>query len=259
MHNCRVTGDASSTASWKVRLLATVLELIILVVAMVLGLTVIGTLMVVGVLPNPEEELWSAFIAGPILMGSATGFYALLDRRGLHAIMARLGLGSADAGEPSRPLLEPRDRPSVKSALLWTGMMFGLALCGSALLAFLLELIGWTVEEQEAVLDIVRGGWSFDLAVLILAAVVLAPLAEELLFRGHFFRRIHQRAGAGLAYGASALMFALVHGNLSGLFVYSWLALCFAYVYKRTGRLWTAMVVHFGNNAATLMLLMFYE
>jgi membrane protease YdiL (CAAX protease family) len=251
--------DARAPVSWKARLLAVALELVLLVGGMVLGLLVIACLMVLGILPNPETEMWSAFIAGPLLMGTAAGFYLWVDRRGLHAIRSRLDGPEQAEDARSQPLVQPEDRPSVKSAALWIAMVFGLALCGSALLAFLLELVGWEVEEQEAVLDIVRGGWSFDLAMLILAAVFLAPVVEELLFRGHFFRRIHQRSGPVLAYVVSALMFAVVHGNLSGLLTYTWLALCFAYVYTRTGRLWAAMLVHLGNNAATLLLLMLYE
>jgi membrane protease YdiL (CAAX protease family) len=91
--------------------------------------------------------------------------------------------------------------------------------------------------------------------MLAVSAVVLAPLAEESLFRGLLFRRILERVGPWPAYVVSALAFAAIHGNLAGLVIYVWLGLVFAETLRRTGRLWTAIVVHMGNNAFALSLL----
>ena len=54
---------------------------------------------------------------------------------------------------------------------------------------------------------------------------------------------------------ASALAFAAIHGNWTGLFVYVWLGLVFAHAYARTGRITCAILTHAGNNAITLALL----
>ena len=85
---------------------------------------------------------------------------------------------------------------------------------------------------------------------------MLAPITEEFLFRGMLFRRLKHGAGFAVAYGVTAVAFALIHYNPSGVLTYAWLALCFASVYARTGRLWTAVAVHSLNNAVTLVLLL---
>ncbi|HEY0136151.1 MAG TPA: CPBP family intramembrane glutamic endopeptidase [Nannocystis sp.] len=133
-----------------------------------------------------------------------------------------------------------------------------LAIAGSYVLALLMHLLGAPVSEQRLVLDLVAGGdlRRPELATLALSALVLAPVGEELFFRGQLMRRTWQRGGPVAAYLASALLFAAFHGNLQGFVVYTWLGLVFGLVYARTGRIGAAMVVHFGNNALTLAMLL---
>ena len=58
------------------------------------------------------------------------------------------------------------------------------------------------------------------------------------------------------AYLLPAVIFALIHFNPTGLLTYLWLGVVFAHAYRLTGRLWVAMLVHFGNNAFTFGLLL---
>ncbi|MEO1065588.1 MAG: CPBP family intramembrane glutamic endopeptidase, partial [Actinomycetota bacterium] len=79
----------------------------------------------------------------------------------------------------------------------------------------LAALVGFPVEEQQAILDIIasakdRGAW-IEIAVLGTAAVVLAPAAEEWLFRGLMFRRLLQVSGRPEAYVLSSVLFAAMH------------------------------------------------
>lgn len=125
------------------------------------------------------------------------------------------------------------------------------AVLGSFGLSQLMLLLGAPVEEQDTIMKIIEAGSRWDLFALGFSAVVLAPLAEEALFRGLMFRRLNH-SGWPEAYTASAIMFALIHANPSGLIVYIWLGVVFAATYRYTGRLWTAMAVHMGNNAVAL-------
>ncbi len=88
--------------------------------------------------------------------------------------------------------------------------------------------------------------------------VVVAPLMEELFFRGLLLRGLLRRWPAVPAVVASALLFALFHANpwqflaplILGLF-YGWLTV-------RSGSLWPAILAHALNNAiaqATMLLL----
>lgn len=157
--------------------------------------------------------------------------------------------------EPASPL--PPPAPLLASAGQ-AGLHLLLAVLGSYVLAIAMHVLGFPVAEQPLVVEITRGSaWSPEVGVLVVSALLLAPLGEELLFRGRLFRRVAARAGLANAYAVSALLFAAVHLNLQGFVVYAWLGLVFARAYAVTGRLGAAVAVHFGNNAVTLAALLF--
>src|SRR5678816_3126477 len=52
-----------------------------------------------------------------------------------------------------------------------------------------------------------------DRAIRVLGIVVLAPLLEELAFRGVLFHLLLPRIGSGPTVAATALLFALAHGQ----------------------------------------------
>jgi membrane protease YdiL (CAAX protease family) len=91
--------------------------------------------------------------------------------------------------------------------------------------------------------------------LFILSAAVMAPLVEELFFRGLLLRALERWLGSVPAVVVSALVFAAVHRELivlPGLFVFGVIA---AVVTLRTGRLGPAVAFHVGFNATTLVVL----
>jgi uncharacterized protein len=88
-------------------------------------------------------------------------------------------------------------------------------------------------------------------AVTLLATVVLAPVFEELIFRGLLYGSLRARFGVWPALGLSALVFALAHGygiaGFASVFVSGAL---WAWSYERTRSLLPAMAAHAMNNAA---------
>ena len=95
-------------------------------------------------------------------------------------------------------------------------------------------------------------------AVYVLApmALLAAPLFEEAVFRGLYFRRLLAGVGAVPAFVASSIAFAAIHGNPTGVPIYLLQGVIFAGVYRYTGRLSAAVAVHFLNNLITLVLLL---
>jgi hypothetical protein len=88
----------------------------------------------------------------------------------------------------------------------------------------------------------------------LVTAALVAPLAEETLFRGLIFGGLAQRVPVPLAAAASALLFALSHGVgvLAPIFA---LGLGLAYVYRRTGTIWGPILTHGLVNAVSVVLL----
>ena len=92
----------------------------------------------------------------------------------------------------------------------------------------------------------------------LLSSAVVAPLAEESLFRGVIFAGLAQRMPVWGAAAASALLFAGFHGLgvLVPIFV---LGLGLAYVYARTGTLWASITTHGLVNAVSVTVLFLYQ
>ncbi|MCC7145096.1 MAG: CPBP family intramembrane metalloprotease [Phycisphaeraceae bacterium] len=100
------------------------------------------------------------------------------------------------------------------------------------------------------------------LTLLLLSAVVLAPLFEEIIYRGLVQTTLLEYLGPAnrlLVLMTSAAIFASIHlGSvtwhmLPGLFV---LALVLGYLYERTATLWPSLIVHLLFNAANIMLVL---
>jgi membrane protease YdiL (CAAX protease family) len=82
-------------------------------------------------------------------------------------------------------------------------------------------------------------------------AVVFAPFAEEYLFRGLLFRALDREWGGWRAVIGSAAFFAIYHPALSWLPV-GLLGVANALLFKKTGRLAPAVVLHMVYNAVVL-------
>lgn len=83
---------------------------------------------------------------------------------------------------------------------------------------------------------------------------LLAPLCEELCFRGMLLRRLRPW-GDGFALCASALLFALVHGNLYQMFYAFAVGLVLGGIFLYTGNLRGCMLLHAGVNFISAALL----
>lgn len=90
----------------------------------------------------------------------------------------------------------------------------------------------------------VRGEFAAN-AITFVALVVLAPIGEELVFRGLLLRAWTARHGAAYAIGASSLLFAIFHVDVLGAFVFG-AVLCL--LARATGGLWVPIAVHALNN-----------
>ena len=75
-------------------------------------------------------------------------------------------------------------------------------------------------------------------------AVVLAPVVEEILFRGVLYPAIKQRGYPRCALFGTSLLFAAIHGSLMTLVPLFFLAAVFVWLYERTGTLAAPIAAH---------------
>ena len=144
------------------------------------------------------------------------------------------------------------------------GLLIALPVC-IALLALTNWLIGLIFQGQPERIEQLTGPHTFIEALLamptpwrvgiFISAVVLAPLSEELFFRGFVQSSLRQATGSPwLGIIVAAAFFAAVHAEWNAKPALFFLGIVMGYNYERTGRLWPAIVIHALFNATFLLL-----
>ncbi len=87
----------------------------------------------------------------------------------------------------------------------------------------------------------------------ILYIVILAPITEELFFRGAVMRGFNF-AGQKFAIVFSAFWFALFHGNIMQAMIGFILGIFFGYLNVKTGSILPSVLLHITNNAVATLL-----
>ena len=89
----------------------------------------------------------------------------------------------------------------------------------------------------------------------LIAAAVIAPIAEEIFFRGFVYGGLRGRIGTLGAMLVSTVFFTALHFTLDQFIPIFALGLILAWLYERTGSLYPGMLLHSSNNAISLILL----
>lgn len=167
----------------------------------------------------------AGFLIAPFLIASQSG------RGGLAAAVRRLGLVSFRPG----------------TAVRWIAV----ALVGYLAFAILwAEIFGAPKQEDIA-------GQLGPLWAQILLIAILAPLSEEICFRGFLFGGFRMRFSFPVAAIGAGLVFGLLHFSTGWSTVpqLAVLGVAFALVYEKTGSLWPPIIFHALNNAFVLVTL----
>ncbi|NBB78882.1 MAG: CPBP family intramembrane metalloprotease [Verrucomicrobia bacterium] len=131
------------------------------------------------------------------------------------------------------------------AALIWGGLLGGLEAAG------LIE----GVEPQELVSLFQAGGDPLAIGLLVLMAVVLAPIVEEIIFRGCLYRFLKSQTTHLPAQLISGSLFALMHANLFSFIPLAVVGVLLARVYERSGHLLVPIWFHAFFNGFSLLML----
>lgn len=149
----------------------------------------------------------------------------------------------------------------IPASHLWRSMAIGMALAipawvGVTLLANLcatvLQRLGFP-QENGIVSTVMQRA---DPTVIVLAVVLVAPVAEELFFRGVVYNAWEREYGTRVAVLGSAALFALIHGSLVQLLPIFVLGIGLALLYRSTRSLPATMAMHAGFNAVTVVIVL---
>lgn len=198
------------------------------------------------------------------------------DRAGLQVVLYGVGFhGIALLGWPlffygrsrayanygaSPPTAEPRRRLGWRS-VLWTSLLTLLfvlpVLTGvSAAWTLLLRAIGLPDAPQDLIAVFGAVQSPLVLVAMMFVAVVIAPMNEELLFRGIIFRFFRQRFGRLAAFAVSGILFGLLHGNWAGFLPLATLGVALALAYEHSGDIRVPIIAHGLFNLNTTVVLL---
>ncbi len=94
--------------------------------------------------------------------------------------------------------------------------------------------------------ELASPGWVFVIGV------VLAPIVEELFFRGFIFAGFRQKYGWKKATLLSAIFFALIHMQPTAMLPIFLLGVIFAILYHYSASIWPAVLMHMLSNGLAL-------
>ncbi|HEY0840017.1 MAG TPA: CPBP family intramembrane glutamic endopeptidase, partial [Vulgatibacter sp.] len=94
-----------------------------------------------------------------------------------------------------------------------------------------------------------------EAVLLAFGVTILAPIGEELLFRGYLMRVLGARYGAIGAVFATAALFALVHLNPASVIALFALGVVFGFLRIWSGSIFPSMLAHAIQNGASTVLL----
>lgn len=93
--------------------------------------------------------------------------------------------------------------------------------------------------------------------VLLLSSLVMAPIMEELIFRGLCYSRIRQFTGKGMSILLTGMIFGLYHMNLVQFVYATLMGMFFAFLYERYRNLWLTIAAHAAANLCAVGLTFF--
>lgn len=103
-------------------------------------------------------------------------------------------------------------------------------------------------------------------AVMFFVTGFLAPIGEELIFRGVVFTSL-RKYNRFLAYVVSAFLFGFIHvmnsvfagniGEMIQMIPYVCSGIVFAYIYESTDNIWGSILTHMTNNIFAMLVLLF--
>lgn len=221
-----------------------------------LGQTMVSRLIATRIHASPDHAGLEIAVYGMAFHGVALLGWPLFQLLRRHLF--------ADYGTVPDPLETPR--AAAASRLTWpqvfwaAGLTLALALPVVALASFLwtnlLHALGLPEQPQDLIAIFGDGHSRLVFLGMLAVACVIAPVNEELLFRGAVFRSLRQRFGRAVALVSSGVLFGVIHGNWAGAVPLGLLGMALALAYERTGDIRVNIVAHGLFNLNTIVIVL---
>lgn len=121
----------------------------------------------------------------------------------------------------------------------------------TAIFMYLFKIAGFTPVPQEIIFIYLRTDSFYLLSIMFFLSCIVAPFAEEVIFRGIVYAGLKDRFSTRLSMILSSLIFALLHNEifvLPSLFIFG---IFLSYLFEKYQNIWLSISVHFFNNFFT--------
>lgn len=118
---------------------------------------------------------------------------------------------------------------------------------------------GLTPETQDVVKWLLEEKSIFILVCLIFFGTIIAPIIEEIIFRGFLQSALKNYFGERYAILTSAFLFAAVHMDMFVFLQIFILGMLLGYLYEKTKTLAASVIVHILHNSLTMIFLLYFK
>lgn len=243
--------ERNGFAHWVIALIWLVVVLILFQV--VAGIVFVGLIMITGGEIDPANAMASMTENIDLLfIGNSVGQILFLGLATF--LIVRLNL----AGESKRSFLRLQWNNQVLKYMLMGGLLIIVIQPVIIYLGYLNSLIpipetfsDLQVSQYEMIEDFLRTDGIIWFGLLNIALV--PAICEEVLFRGYILRAFEKSWGPVAAVLISGLIFGMFHIQLGNIFPLATLGVILALMTWLSGTLWPAVVAHFINNGAAVL------
>ena len=221
-------------------------RLLLFLACLYIGLTLMAVAQKLTLADSSRTGLWQIFVAGVSFQGAALALIGPFLREHGATWSEAFGLGH-------------ERRRAVLLGLLVAMAFLPLAWLLQMAIAGLLSLLHVNANTQVAVQALQDAPTWVQRLPLGIVAIVLAPPAEEMLFRGLLYPFVKRAGFPRLALWGTSLLFALVHQNLVSFVPLILLALLLTWLYERTDNLLAPIAAHSVFNTLNFVALQIFD
>ena len=142
-----------------------------------------------------------------------------------------------------------------KTALSYLLFLYVLLILVSGAVRALANRFGVSLPEQDVV-RLLAGSSASKRVLIIVSAVLVAPVTEEFVFRHIFFSGAAYGIGGGPAAILTAVLFSSLHANLLQAPSLFFMSLILQAAYRKTGRLTVPILIHSLYNTVSVILIL---
>lgn len=131
-------------------------------------------------------------------------------------------------------------------------------IASSVLIFLATEVLPWFDVNQPQNTGFGQPSQSYELILAFLTLVVIAPIAEEIIFRGYLFGKLKKFVPVWVAILATSLLFGAIHGEWNIFFDTFALSVVLCVLRELSGSLWSSIILHMIKNGIAFYIYFIY-